>query len=830
MNNNDLKGEIVDDNSVTKYVDEFGNELDPSLIDENKNYNGVTEYVDEFGNPIDPSLIDENGNYIGEQSDIISASEHQMDNKEMLNGMVTFDYNNVPITDIVNSIILDAIAKGASDIHFDPFDGGIKIRLRVDGVLNDYSIVPLYVKKNMITRIKIISGMNITESRVPQDGAIRSEIDGKTIDIRVSSLPTNLGEKIVLRIMDYSMSAAGIEALDFNKQNLEKVKKMLALPNGIILVTGATGTGKSTTVYSMLQKLNVEGTNLITVEDPIEMSIPGINQVQAQAEIGLTFANVLRSILRQDPDVIMIGEIRDDETARIAVRASITGHLVLSTIHTNNSLNTIERLTDMSVERYLLGSSLSGIVSQKLARRLCEKCKTKRPVTDYEKEIFKRALNIDVKEIYEPVGCSECNHGYRGRIAIHEVLLLNQEIKDAIVKGASKPFLRKLVYGKDGTETMLQDGLEKVLEGKTSFDEILKLIDLDDDLDNDTQLGLEEQIDDSQPINGPTVLNSNQPININITEDVLKSLNLLSQNKSQKVDEEKEPENKQVEVVKQQEESPEIEPIIKEEPAIEENQDKNIEIEESNNLPIIKNETNILPISLDSKNIENEVVKLSTYDELEKLDDEKYNISKKLYNERLNVLLKQIDVSKLTDQDEIDNYLIYLSLIEDDKLIYKNNNILIKEILNGLNDNSDYIMESDDIDSSPEDIELPELSHDADEIKLTPEDIDIDDLNIIDINSLINKKDVLESDLDTNNDDFDKLEDVKDIVDEDNKVYINENDLDIDDNLNIINKENEDVDVIKEDNDDLLKDAYFDDLIDDATIDSLLNDINLEEE
>lgn len=829
MNNKDLKGEIVDDNSVTKYVDEFGNELDPSLIDENGNYKGVTEYVDEFGNPIDPSLIDENGNYIGEQSNIISASEHQMDNKEMLDGMVTFDYNNVPITDIVNSIILDAIAKGASDIHFDPFDGGIKIRLRVDGVLNDYSIVPLYVKKNMITRIKIISGMNITESRVPQDGAIRSEIDGKTIDIRVSSLPTNLGEKIVLRIMDYSMSAAGIEALDFNKQNLEKVKKMLALPNGIILVTGATGTGKSTTVYSMLQKLNVEGTNLITVEDPIEMSIPGINQVQAQAEIGLTFANVLRSILRQDPDVIMIGEIRDDETARIAVRASITGHLVLSTIHTNNSLNTIERLTDMSVERYLLGSSLSGIVSQKLARRLCEKCKTKRPATDYEKEIFKRALNIDVKEIYEPVGCSECNHGYRGRIAIHEVLLLNQEIKDAIVKGASKPYLRNLVYGKDGTETMLQDGLEKVLEGKTSFNEILKLIDLDDDLGNDTQLGLNDQINASQIVSNPTTLNSNQPININITEDVLKSLNMLSKELTPSVEE-----NKQIEV---KEETPiEQETITQEEPVIEnapvEENITNTETEESKNLPIVKDDTNSIPIVLPSKEEPEKIIKLSTYEELEKLDDEKYDITKKLYNDRLNVLLKQIDVSKLADQNEIDNYLIYLSLIEDDSLLYKNNNKLIKDIINELNESSDYIMESDDIDLT-DDIELPELNHEPEKITLTQKDIDIDDLNIIDINNLVNKKDILESDLNTNNDDFDKLKDVKTLINDENdkNIYISENDLNFDNDLNIINTEDKKDNIIKEeDNNDILKDAYFDDLIDDATIDSLLNDINLEEE
>ena len=317
------------------------------------------------------------------------------------------------------------------------------------------------------------------------------------MDLRVSSLPTNLGEKIVIRILDYSMSSAGIEELDFNKENYNKVIKMMNEPNGIILVTGATGTGKSTTVYSILQRLNTEDRNIITVEDPIEMNIEGINQVQVISEIGLTFANVLRSILRQDPDVIMIGEIRDDETARIAVRASITGHLVLSTIHTNNSLNTIERLTDMSVERYLLGAALTGIISQKLARRLCKHCRTSRAATDYEKKVFKEALNIDVKEIYEPHGCEYCHQGYAGRIAIHEVLLINQEIRDAIVRNADKPELRKLVY-KSGTITMLQDGLAKVVSGETTFEEILKLIDLEDDLGTNTNLGLEETIKDSE--------------------------------------------------------------------------------------------------------------------------------------------------------------------------------------------------------------------------------------------------------------------------------------------------------------------------------------------
>ena len=389
-----------------------------------------------------------------------------------------FDFDKMPIVEVVNEILVDASNKGASDIHFDPHENFMKIRIRIDGALSDYAEVPNSIKKNLVTRIKIIAGMNITETRLPQDGAIKATLQGINLDLRVSCLPTMNGEKIVIRILDYSMSSSGLENLGFSKSNYEKVLKIISEPNGIILVTGATGSGKSTTVYAILQRLNREDTNIITVEDPIEMNIEGINQVQTNSEIGLTFATALRSILRQDPNVIMIGEIRDTETARIAVRASITGHIVLSTIHTNSSLNTIERLLDMDVERYLLASSLEGIISQKLARKLCPHCRKLRKTNDYERELFKKVLHRDIDEIYSAEGCEICGNGYKGRIAIHEVLIVDQKIKDAISSNLRKEQLRKLVYTSDVT-TLLQDGLEKVVEGYTTFEEVLKQIEFE---------------------------------------------------------------------------------------------------------------------------------------------------------------------------------------------------------------------------------------------------------------------------------------------------------------------------------------------------------------
>ena len=393
-----------------------------------------------------------------------------------------FDYDGEPIVNIVNEILIDASRKRASDIHFDPTEDVLNVRIRVDGELISYATVPASVKKNLVTRIKILAGMNITESRIPQDGSIKMKVDNKDLDIRVSTLPIIYGEKVVVRLLDFTNTVSKMDALGFSSINLEKVKKAMSKPNGIILVTGATGTGKSTTVYSMLQHLNTTERNIITVEDPVEMKIPGINQVQTMPEINLTFATALRSILRQDPDVIMIGEIRDNETARIAVRASITGHLVLSTIHTNNSLTTIERLVDMDVERYLLGSALEAIISQRLCKKLCPKCRQARPTTPYEKRVFKTALGYEINEIYKPVGCDSCYKGYSGRVALQEVLILNQEVRDAIVSNKSKAEIRDAIYKSGNTTSLLDDGLTKVINGLTSFEEVLRVIDIEDDL------------------------------------------------------------------------------------------------------------------------------------------------------------------------------------------------------------------------------------------------------------------------------------------------------------------------------------------------------------
>lgn len=416
--------------------------------------------------------------------------------------MVAFDYKKTPITQIADYIIMYSSKSGASDIHFDPRDNGLMVRIRIDGELQDYTLIPPDYERNLTTRLKLLANMNITESRLPQDGAIKGTYGDQYLDMRVSCLPTNEGEKIVIRILDYSRSLEGLEHLGFSKINFLKLQRMIQVPNGIILVTGATGTGKSTTTYSILQALNKPEKNIITVEDPVEMNIEGLNQVQVNSEIGLDFATVLRSILRQDPNIILIGEIRDSETAKIAVRASITGHLVLSTIHTNNSLATIERLLDMDVERYLLSSALTGIISQRLAKKLCPKCREKKEASKYEKKVFQKVLGEEVTELYvaHEDGCQECHKGYKGRIAIQEVLEIDDQIKNALNnENMSKEEMQYMVYTSN-VITLLQDGLMKVLEGTTSFDEIYRIIEIDSDIADSTSAELAQMEEENKAI------------------------------------------------------------------------------------------------------------------------------------------------------------------------------------------------------------------------------------------------------------------------------------------------------------------------------------------
>ena len=420
--------------------------------------------------------------------------------------MVAFDFERTPITQVADYIIITASKNNTSDIHFDPREDGMMVRFRIDGDLQDYTYIPKAFERNLTTRLKILANMNITESRLPQDGAIKGEFGGKYLDMRVSCLPLNEGEKIVIRILDYTRSLQGIDSLGFNPTNLAKLKRMMGVPNGIILVTGATGSGKSTTVYSILQGLNKPEINIITVEDPIEMNIEGMNQVQVNAEIGMTFAAALRSILRQDPNVILIGEIRDSETAQIAVRASITGHLVLSTIHTNNSLSTIERLLDMDVERYLLSTALTGIISQRLAKQLCTKCKVERETTKYEKKVFKKYMNRDIDKIYDanPDGCEHCRKGYKGRIAIQEVLELDDEIRNALTNDKmKKEELSEMVYT-NKTITMLQDALGKCIAGLTSFEEVYRVIEIESEPGEETEGYLTKTIDEEASEEVPT--------------------------------------------------------------------------------------------------------------------------------------------------------------------------------------------------------------------------------------------------------------------------------------------------------------------------------------
>lgn len=379
-----------------------------------------------------------------------------------------------PIVRLVNQIIANAVRQRASDIHFDPQELEVKIRYRIDGVLMTERTLPKHMQNVIIARLKIMANLNITENRVPQDGRIKTTVDFKSIDIRVSTLPSIYGEKIVMRILDLSHALDDLDKLGFTEENANTFKKMIAEPNGIVLITGPTGSGKSSTLYAALNRINEESVNIITVEDPVEYQLAGVNQVQVNEAVGMTFAAGLRSILRQDPDIVMVGEIRDVETAQIAIRASLTGHLVLSTLHTNSAVAALTRLIDMGVEPFLITSSLSGVIAQRLVRRVCRDCGQSVEPTAREKEIFEQA-NIPVTTIRRGTGCASCNDtGYRGRMAIHEMMRIDDTVRDMVMNNASASEITRYVKAQ-GMLFLLDDGLKKVQEGLTTTEEILRV-------------------------------------------------------------------------------------------------------------------------------------------------------------------------------------------------------------------------------------------------------------------------------------------------------------------------------------------------------------------
>ncbi|HOB61744.1 MAG TPA: type II secretion system ATPase GspE [Candidatus Competibacteraceae bacterium] len=385
--------------------------------------------------------------------------------------------SEAPVIRLVNLMIARAVESRASDIHIEPFENRLKIRYRVDGVLREVESPPSRLSAAVISRIKIMAKLNIAERRLPQDGRIQLRAQGKEIDLRVSTVPTLWGESVVMRILDKASVVLDFEILGFSPRTLKRFLDVLNLPHGIILVTGPTGSGKTTTLYTALQTINTPERKILTVEDPVEYQLEGVNQIQVKPQINLTFANALRSIVRQDPDVIMIGEMRDLETAGIAVQSALTGHLVLSTLHTNDAAGSVTRLLDMGVEDYLLTSTINGILAQRLVRMLCTHCRQPYPALPELVDELRLRRFADTPDItlYKPVGCEQCGgSGYRGRAAIMEFLVMSDPLRRMVLKHADATELQVQAQ-KEGMDTMYEDGLRKAVAGQTTIEEVLRV-------------------------------------------------------------------------------------------------------------------------------------------------------------------------------------------------------------------------------------------------------------------------------------------------------------------------------------------------------------------
>lgn len=417
--------------------------------------------------------------YYGNAEALKAASSYEQEREDLfredeVERMINDDVNNSPIVQLVNGMLEQAVRQRASDIHIEALEKKVRVRYRIDGALFEKITYNIKLLPAIVARIKITGGMDISEKRKPQDGRITTFVDGKEYDIRVSILPTVFGEKVVMRITNKNALTVNKSQLGLGPHEAELFDHILSNPNGIILVTGPTGSGKSTTLYTALSELNTEDVNIITVEDPVEANVNGINQVQTNNKAGLTFASALRSILRQDPDIIMIGEIRDGETAGIAVQASITGHLVVSTLHTNSAASTVTRLEDMGIPSYMIADAVVGIIAQRLVRRLCPKCKRLKPASQDELELLGLDEYAEVS-IYEPVGCGNCDDsGFRGRIGVYEILEVSEGVKKVIAKGGDAEEIKEAAL-ENGMKTLRMCATQYVLDGITSISEMVKV-------------------------------------------------------------------------------------------------------------------------------------------------------------------------------------------------------------------------------------------------------------------------------------------------------------------------------------------------------------------
>jgi type IV pilus assembly protein PilB len=412
-----------------------------------------------------------------ELDDLSMAIDNNSDDDDDLSKVKEI-VEDAPIVKFVNLLITQAIQDRASDIHIEPTEKDLRVRFRIDGVLHEVMRSPKTITSGVTSRLKIMADINIAERRIPQDGRLSVNSNGKKIDLRVATLPTVWGEKIVMRVLDNSTAMLKLSDLGFSDPNYEVYSKSFVKPYGMILVTGPTGSGKSTTLYATLNIVSRPEVNVITVEDPVEYRLPGINQVQTNAKAGLTFSAALRSILRSDPDIVLLGEIRDGETAHIAVEAALTGHLVLSTLHTNDAPSAVVRLTEMGIEPFLVGSALDAVLAQRLARRLCPKCKE--PYTPTPELLLETGFpwqdGMDLPTLYRPVGCSACaKTGYKGRLALHEVMAVSEEIEKLTVERASSMAISKVAI-EQGMITLRHDGLLKVMAGVTSVEEIFRVV------------------------------------------------------------------------------------------------------------------------------------------------------------------------------------------------------------------------------------------------------------------------------------------------------------------------------------------------------------------